>query len=84
MLLIDDLIGTVSKITGIPEGELAAETGLYGSELVSSLMMLEIMAAVEKNFGIYIRPEELIADNFSDIGRLRDFIERKQRENAAS
>jgi acyl carrier protein len=83
MLMIDDLIKTVSKMTGIPVQELAPDTTLYGSELVSSLMMLELMAAVEKEYCVYIRPEELIADNFADIGKLHGFIERKQRENAS-
>jgi acyl carrier protein len=81
MFSIADLIGNISELTGIPVNELHSDTALYGSELVSSLMMLEIMAAIEKDYGIYIRPEELIADNFADIGKLRDFIERKQRED---
>ncbi len=81
MTSIDDLIKNISKLTGIPAHEFDARTALYRSGIVSSLMMLEMMAVIEKDYGIYIRPEELIEDNFADIGKLEDFIERKQKEN---
>ena len=71
------IAATISKISGIPGRELDGSTTLYGSGIVSSLMLLEIMAAFEKEYGIYIRPEELIEDNFADIGKCASFIERK-------
>lgn len=76
----DSLKNTIATTASIPLRELTAETQLYGSGLVSSLMMLEIMSAVEKEYKIYIRPEELIEENFGTISRLTDFISRKQEE----
>jgi acyl carrier protein len=81
MIAIDDVIRHLSSLTGIPAGEFTAQTALYGSAAVSSLMMLELMAALEKEYCIYIKPEELIEENFTDVGSLRNFIERKQMEN---
>jgi acyl carrier protein len=43
-------------------------------------MMLEIMAAIEKEYDIFIMPKELIEDNFATIGVLSQFIERKRSE----
>jgi acyl carrier protein len=40
--------------------------------------MLEIMDAIEKEHEIFIRPEELIEDNFATIGSLAGFIGKKK------
>jgi acyl carrier protein len=78
MKTIDKIIATVAATAGIPAGELNDETALYGSSIVSSLMMLEIMDAIEKEHEIFIRPEELIEDNFATIGSLAEFIGKKK------
>ena len=74
MKMIDNVITTVAVTAGIPAGELNSGTVLYGSGIVSSLMMLEIMSAIEKEYDIFIRPEELIEENFATIGTLSQFI----------
>jgi acyl carrier protein len=84
MITIDNLINSLSDITGIPANEFNVQTALYGSGIISSLMMLELMSAIEKEYRIYIRPEELIEDNFADVGRLKKFIERKQLEDGSA
>jgi len=76
---IDDIRQTIARTASLPIRELSAETPLYGSGLVSSLMMLEIMAAVEKEYSIFIRPEELIEDHFGTIGLLHSFVNNKLR-----
>lgn len=78
MDMIDKVIATVASTAGIPPGELNGETALYGSGIVSSLMMLEVMSAIEKEYGIFIRPEELIEDNFATIRSLAGFIRKKK------
>lgn len=80
MEMIDKVITTVAATAGIPHRELNSQTKLYGSGIVSSLMMLEIMAAIEREYDIFIRPKELIEDNFATIGGLTQFIERKRSE----
>lgn len=77
MEMIEKVIATVASTAGIPAGELNGETALYGSGIVSSLMMLEVMSAIEKEYEIFIRPEELIEDNFATIGSLAQFIRMK-------
>jgi acyl carrier protein len=79
-----NLIKRLSAITGIPAGEFHEQTAIYGSGVVSSLMMLELMAALEKEYRIYIRPEELIEDNFLTVGSLVRFVERKRKEEGAA
>jgi acyl carrier protein len=39
-----------------------------------------LMSHIEKQYGIYIKPEELIEDNFIDIGAMTSFIEEKLRD----
>jgi len=77
MEMINKVAATVASTAGIPAGELNGETPLYGSGLISSLMMLEVMSAIEKKYDIFIRPEELIEDNFATIGSLAQFIRTK-------
>jgi acyl carrier protein len=78
--MINRVISIIAVTAGIPNKELNSETQLYGSGLVSSLMMLEIMAAIEKEYDIFIMPKELIEDNFGTIGGLTQFIEWKRSE----
>jgi acyl carrier protein len=84
MITMEDLIRHISDLTGIPSAEFNEKTALYGSGVISSLMMLELMSDLEKKYHIYIRPEELIEDNFAEIGSLKTFIERKQKEDCPS
>jgi acyl carrier protein len=73
----DDLLKSISRLAKIPVSEITIDTELYKSEIISSLMLLEMMSALEKEYHIFIRPEELIEDNFKNIGTLQSFIERK-------
>jgi acyl carrier protein len=81
MITTEDLVRCLSGVTGIPANEFNGQTALYGSGIISSLMMLEVMSALEKEYRIYIRPEELIEDNFTTMESLKKFLERKQRED---
>ncbi|RCX16306.1 acyl carrier protein [Anaerobacterium chartisolvens] len=74
---LDSLIDNIARIAKFPKEEVKMDFRLYNSRVVSSLSMLEIMSFVEKEYGIVILPEEMIEDNFGDIGKLKEMIDRK-------
>jgi acyl carrier protein len=75
----DEIAGFISKKSKVPTRELSSTTKIYKSGLISSLSMLDLLCHLENTFAITIRPEELIEDNFEDIGTLASFIENKMK-----
>lgn len=73
----ENLIANVARIAKFPKEEVTMDLKLYNSRVVSSLAMLEIMNFVEKEYDIVIQPEELIEDNFGDLQKLKNLIEKK-------
>jgi acyl carrier protein len=51
---------------------------LLESGIVDSLGMLDVVAFLEKSFGIQVSDEELTPDNFANVGALTSFILKKQ------
>jgi acyl carrier protein len=77
MNLDEDVMTVIAETGRLPLAEMNAGLKIYDSGLISSLAMLELMARLEKQYGIAIRPEELIPDNFSDVRAIIDFVRRK-------
>jgi acyl carrier protein len=77
MNLDEDVMTLIAETGRLPLAEMNAGLKIYDSGLISSLAMLELMARLEKRYGIAIRPEELIPDNFSDVQAVIDFVRRK-------
>ena len=49
------------------------------SSIIDSLGMVELVAYLEKDFGIKIADAELIPDNLDSLARVSAFVERKRR-----
>jgi acyl carrier protein len=77
MTILEDITGHVSKAARIPEQEVDAKTRIYDSGIISSLKLIELMSYIEKRYGFEIRPEELVEENFGDVGAIVDFIRSK-------
>ena len=45
--------------------------------VVDSTGVMELVAYVEKKFGVTVDPKEVVPDNFDSVKRLTDYIERK-------
>ncbi|MBN1698968.1 MAG: acyl carrier protein [Spirochaetales bacterium] len=73
----------IAKAAHLPEKDIDDRLPIYNSGIVSSLRLLEMMTFIEKAFGIVIRPEELIEDNFRDVGTIAGFIQSKTRRVVA-
>jgi acyl carrier protein len=58
--------------------ELTDEVSLIDSGLVDSTGMLEIILFIEGEFGIHVEDPETTPDNLETIGRIADFVARKQ------
>jgi acyl carrier protein len=54
------------------------EDSFLRSSIIDSLGMVELVAFLEKEFGIKIADAELIPDNLDSIARVCAFVERKR------
>jgi acyl carrier protein len=79
MAVHDEIAVFISKKSKVPLKELTPVTKIYKSGLISSLSMLDLLCHLEQKFAIVIKPEELIGDNFEDIGTLASFVENKMK-----
>jgi acyl carrier protein len=68
----------VAGLTRVPVNELKPDTDIFESRLITSLGLLDLMAQIEKEFGIVILPEELIHDYFASIDTIVRFVEMKR------
>lgn len=73
----EEVLKLVAKISKVPKEELALESELFESNLISSLGLLEMVDEIERLFKVMVLPEELIKENFSTIGKMLEFISGK-------
>ena len=72
------LINYIAKVSNTPVNEIAADTKLYDSAVISSLQLLDLMTYLENEYSIQIEPYELRDDTFKDINTLSQFIASKK------
>ena len=46
--------------------------------IIDSTGILELVAFIEENFGMEVKDEELVPDNFDSVNKLSQYIERKK------
>ena len=74
MNLEQEIIAFVAKAGKIPEYELDGTTEIYGSGIVSSLVIIDMIAFIEQRYNVIIAPEKLVEDNFKDIQTIAGFV----------
>lgn len=70
------VLSIVSRITRLPESKLSLDTDLRTELNVDSLQGLQIVAALEKHFGINIPDEEL--DMYTSVRSIVEAVKRLQ------
>lgn len=51
---------------------------LVGRGIVDSTGMLEIILFVEEQFGVKVKDEDMIAENFDSVSKIVDYVHRQQ------
>ena len=57
--------------------DFGVEESLIGSGIVDSTGIMELITFVEDKYGLHIEDNELIADNFSSVAKISNFVVRK-------
>ena len=57
---------------------LEADDSFLEKGIVDSTGILELVAYLEREFGIQVHDQEIIPDNFDSIGKLTRYVEQKQ------
>jgi acyl carrier protein len=58
--------------------EVDREASLYETGVIDSFLLLQLLAALEAEFGIVIHNREVVPENLDSIGRIGTFVARKQ------
>jgi acyl carrier protein len=58
--------------------DLQPEEDIFALGFVNSLLAMQLVAFVEKEFGIKVEDEDLDLDNFRSIGAISRLVERKR------
>lgn len=61
-------------------GDQAVEgnTSLFSSRTISSRNLMHLVDFVEKNFGIKVKPMDLVLENFDSVEKIAAYIDRKK------
>jgi acyl carrier protein len=57
---------------------LADDTQLIEDGIVDSLGIFVLVAFLEKEFGVKVRPEDVVLDNFESVSTIRDLVTQRQ------
>jgi acyl carrier protein len=73
---IKNLLVDALHLEGVVPSEIADDAPLFGGDLgLDSVDALELMVALEKEFGIRIQSPEVGRDTFTSVGALATYIE---------
>ncbi|MBU1912575.1 MAG: acyl carrier protein [Candidatus Omnitrophica bacterium] len=61
------------------KGSIKEDESLFESGLIDSFGMLELVAFVQKKFGVSVKPSEVMIENFSCVNKIVQFIDKKQK-----
>jgi acyl carrier protein len=80
-VLINDVIGVVVSVLGIEDraASFDASSGLLGSlPELDSMVIVEVVVALEDHFGMQIDEDEITGDAFETFGSLALFVEQQR------
>lgn len=63
---------------------LAPDTKLFTSRLLNSIALVELLAFIEEEFAIKIKPSEILIENIDSVKFFEHFIQRKLHEQQTS
>jgi acyl carrier protein len=66
------------------ESHIGMEESLLGSGTIDSTGVLELIAFVEQTYNLHIDDNELIAENFDTVGRISEFVFKRQIQKTAA
>jgi acyl carrier protein len=81
---MDDLRGRLrgyllaTFLPGKPDAALRDDASLEGSHILDSAQTLELVAFLERAFGIVVEPDDAVPENLDSVDALVAFVRRKQ------
>ena len=61
-----------------PSHELTSEYRLIDEEVVDSLGIMRIVLFLERDLGVEMNDEDLVADNFATVGNIAAFVQSRR------
>lgn len=75
--ICDDLVRFVSS--RVPDEEaVTSETDLLEAELLDSLLIMDVVAHIEKTFGVKLENTDIAPRHFRTVGSLADLVAGRQ------
>ena len=79
---ISDMLASQFSQRGM-KVELKRTDSLISAGLLDSLTAIELIADLEKEFGINVKPEEMLENNFDSIEKIAGYVMRKNKEKSS-
>ena len=61
----------------IHKESIAADSDLLSKGIIDSMGIMQLVPFLEENFGVSIKPEDVIPENFQSLNSLKLFLDRK-------
>jgi len=74
-----DLRDFVAELARLDPADVALDGPLFGSGIIDSLNLLELVAFVEKRRGIHVSAGDLTLDNWNTLQSIESFVTRMTR-----
>ena len=65
----------IEDLLGFPVERWTEDEDLWASGLMDSLMVVELVAALEERYSVQFTPEQLRKENFESVGHIRRTLE---------
>ncbi|HQF52541.1 MAG TPA: acyl carrier protein [Thermoleophilia bacterium] len=78
----DTILDFIRDEADLDEGEVTADTSLFRDQLLDSMNLTALIAFLEEEFAIRIKPMEIVYENLDTVSHMLAFIARKRAGDA--
>lgn len=73
--IVHTLGAVISRVTGQETGEVSERTRVFDDLNLDSISILEVLVALESEFGIDVDPDALTAQDLETLGAVANYVE---------
>lgn len=76
---VDKIIEYIADVADLPDDmEFNADTSLFNNHLLDSMNLVALIAFLEEDFGIKVKPMDITIRNFDTVNLIFAYIKRQQ------
>lgn len=72
------IIAFLTDLADLPEGYICADTALFSSQLLDSMILVALTSFLEESFAVKVKPMEIAFENFDTVALILNYLHRKK------